>query len=54
VAGELSELGVRVHKLGVREIPHSGKKDELLAKYKIDAAAIVNAVSRLAGEQKAA
>ena len=44
VAGELSESGVHVHKLAVRGVPHSGKKAELLAKFGIDAAAIVRAV----------
>ncbi|HSU53415.1 MAG TPA: transketolase [Candidatus Dormibacteraeota bacterium] len=47
VAGELSADGVRVHKLAVREIPHSGKPEELLAKYGIDAAAIVSKVKSL-------
>ena len=41
VAGELSSAGVKVHKLAVSELPHSGKADELLAKYGINAAAIV-------------
>jgi transketolase len=49
VAGELSADGVKVHKLAVTELPHSGKPDELLAKYKIDAAAIVSKVKALAG-----
>ena len=40
VAGELSAEGFRVHKLGVRESPHSGKSEELLARYGIDAEAI--------------
>ena len=44
VAGELSADGIKVHKLAVRELPHSGKPEELLAKYGIDAAAIVKAV----------
>jgi transketolase len=44
IAGDLSESGVRVHKLAVRELAHSGKKDELMAKYGIDADAIVKAV----------
>ncbi|HEU5126157.1 MAG TPA: transketolase [Verrucomicrobiae bacterium] len=44
VAGELSIDGVKVHKLAVREIPRSGRSDELLAKYGIDADAIVKAV----------
>jgi transketolase len=47
VAGELSALGVRVHKLAVRELPHSGKPEELLAKYGIDADAIVRQVKKL-------
>jgi transketolase len=47
VAGELSGEGVRVHKLAIMELPHSGKPDELLAKYGIDAAGIVKAVKGL-------
>ena len=47
VAGELSASGVRVHKLAVRELPHSGKPEELLAKYGIDAHAIVRQVKAL-------
>lgn len=48
VAGELSADGVKVHKLAVRELPHSGKAEELLARYGIDAAAIVKQVKALA------
>ena len=48
VAGELSAEGVRVHKLAVRELPHSGKPEELLARYGIDATAIVAKVKTLA------
>ena len=48
VAGELSAAGVKVHKLAVFELPHSGKPEELLAKYGIDAAAIVRKVKSLA------
>jgi transketolase len=48
VAGELSSEGVKVHKLAVRELPRSGKAEELLAKYGIDAAAIVKKVKSLA------
>jgi transketolase len=48
VAGELSSEGVRVHKLAVTELPHSGKPDELLARYGIDAGAIVKKVKSLA------
>ncbi|MBN2505857.1 MAG: transketolase [Verrucomicrobia bacterium] len=47
VAGELCPHGVRVHKLAVTELPHSGKPAELLAKYGIDAAAIVAKVKSL-------
>jgi transketolase len=47
VAGELSSEGIRIHKLAVRELPRSGKPEELLARYGIDAAAIVQAVKAL-------
>jgi len=47
VAGELSADGVRVHKLAVHELPRSGKAEELLAKYHIDASAIINKVKAL-------
>ena len=47
VAGELSADGVKVHKLAVRELPRSGKAEELLAKYGIDAGAIVQKVKAL-------
>ncbi len=48
VAGELSVEGVKVHKLAVRELPRSGKAEELLAKFGIDAAGIVKKVKSLA------
>lgn len=48
VAGELSVDGVKVHKLAVRELPRSGKPEELLARFGIDAAAIVQKVKSLA------
>ena len=47
VAGELSADAVKVHKLAVTRIPHSGKPEELLAKYGIDARAIVDRVKAL-------
>jgi transketolase len=47
VAGELSRDGIKVHKLAVTELPRSGKAEELLAKYGIDAAAIVKKVKSL-------
>ncbi|MBI2929972.1 MAG: transketolase [Verrucomicrobia bacterium] len=48
VAGELSKHGVRVHKLAVCSLPRSGKPEELLARYELDAAAIVRTVKALA------
>jgi transketolase len=47
VAGELSIEGVKVHKLAVNGLPHSGKPEELLAHFGIDAAAIVKKVKSL-------
>ena len=47
VAGELSADGIKVHKLAVFELPRSGKPEELLAKYGLDAAAIVKKVKAL-------
>ncbi len=47
VAGELSRDGIRVHKLAVRDLPRSGKAKELMARYGIDAAAIVKKVKEL-------
>jgi transketolase len=44
VAGELSRYGAKVEKLAIHEIPHSGKKGELLAKYGIDSQAIVSRI----------
>jgi transketolase len=47
VAGELSKDGVRVHKLAVFSLPRSGKPEELLARFGIDAQAIVRKVKSL-------
>jgi len=47
VAGELSCEGIKVHKLAVVGIPRSGKAEELLAHFGIDAAAIVKKVKSL-------
>ena len=47
VAGELSADGIKVHKLAVTELPRSGKAAELLAKYGIDANAIIAKVWEL-------
>jgi transketolase len=48
VAGALSQDGVQVHKLAVYDLPRSGKPEELLARYGIDANAIVQKVKALA------
>ncbi len=47
VASELSPNAIRVHRLAVFETPRSGKPEELLAKYGIDAAAITRKVRSL-------
>jgi transketolase len=47
VAGELSADGIKVHKLAVTSLPRSGKPEELMAHFGIDAAAIVKAVKSL-------
>ncbi|HEX5397726.1 MAG TPA: transketolase [Verrucomicrobiae bacterium] len=47
VAGELSNEGIKVHKLAVIGLPRSGKPEELLSHFGIDAAAIVNKVKSL-------
>jgi transketolase len=47
VAGELSAAGVKVYKLAVFELPRSGKPEELLAHYGIDANAIIKKVKEL-------
>lgn len=39
--------GIRVHKLAVREILHSGKPDELLDRVEISARAIVESVKKI-------
>src|SRR5690606_712406 len=43
----MSADGIKVHKLAVYELPRSGKPEELLAKYGLDAAAIVKKVKAL-------
>jgi transketolase len=44
VAGAVAPSGIRVHQLGIREMPRSGKPEELLAAYGIDKTAIVKTV----------
>ncbi len=47
VAGELSAEGFQIHKLAVYEAPRSGTPEELLAKYHINAEAIIAKVKSL-------
>jgi transketolase len=47
VLSAVADEGVRVHKLAVREIPRSGKPDELLDRYGISARVIVETVVKL-------
>ena len=47
VLSALSGEGIRLHKLAVREIPHSGKPTELLDRYGISARVIVETAKRL-------
>ena len=47
VAGAVSPAGVRVHKLGVHRVPRSGKPEELMQYYGINAAGIVQKVKAL-------
>ncbi len=49
VAEAVSPQGIAVHRLGVREIPRSGRPDELLDRYGISARAIAEAVRTHAG-----
>ena len=46
VLNALSDEGIRLKKLAVREIPHSGKAAELLDRYGISTRAIVDAVKQ--------
>ena len=47
MAEALGPHGVQLHRLAVREVPHSGKPEELLHRYQIDASAIVAQVRAL-------
>ncbi|HSQ91720.1 MAG TPA: transketolase, partial [Nitrospiraceae bacterium] len=47
VLSAVSPEGIRVHKLAVRSIPHSGKPDELVDHFGIGARSIVEAVKRI-------
>lgn len=41
LASELKNTDIKIKHLAIRKIPHSGKKEELLKKYKIDSEAII-------------
>jgi transketolase len=47
VLGAVGSEGVRVHKMAVREIPHSGKPDELVERFGLSARAIVDEVKKM-------
>ena len=47
VLSAVGSEGVRVHKLAVREIPHSGKPDELVDRFGISARVIVQTAKRI-------
>jgi transketolase len=47
VLDAVASEGVRVHKLAVRAIPHSGKPDELVDHYGIGARSIVEAAKHI-------
>jgi len=47
VLGAVGSEGVRVHKMAVREIPHSGKPDELVDHFGLSARAIIDTVKKL-------
>ena len=47
VAGELSSEGIRVHKLAVYDLPHSGTERELLQKFEIDSTAVIKKIEEV-------
>jgi transketolase len=47
VTEAVNEAGIRVHRIAVREIPRSGKPEELLDRYGISARHIIEAVRAL-------
>jgi transketolase len=54
VAAAVAGSGYTVHRLAVREIPRSGKPDELLDRFGISAGHIVEAVHEMAARPAAA
>ena len=53
VAAAIADAGFTVHRLAVREIPRSGKPEELLDRFGISASHIVDAVLALVGNRQA-
>jgi transketolase len=53
VAAAVAGAGVAVHRIAVREIPRSGRPDELLDRFGISAGHIVNAVADVASRRAA-
>lgn len=51
LSSELNGSGILIERLAVREKPHSGKPEELLAKYGIDAKAIVRAAEKIVAKK---
>jgi transketolase len=52
-AGGIADAGLTVHRLAVREIPRSGKPEELVERFGISASHIVEAVRSIKSEVKA-
>jgi len=52
VANAVGDTSIRVHRLAVREIPRSGKPEELLDRFGISAKHIVEAVQAVLAAQK--
>ena len=48
VLSAVGREGIRVQKMAIREIPHSGKPEELLDRYGISARVIVETVKKIA------
>lgn len=47
ISKEIADSGIKIKSLAIREIPHSGKKDELLEKYGINWKSIVKSMINL-------
>jgi transketolase len=51
VSEAVADAGFTVHRLAVREIPRSGKPDELVERFGISARHIVQAVNRVTAKR---